>query len=233
MKKIIILSFLLALLGGSFILFLNKSKITKNNDVKVERYLPLGDSYTIGHNVATEDNFPSLLTKHLQAEGVNIFLIDNPAQTGWTTQDLIDFELPIFSSSKPTFSTLLIGVNDWVQNVNADTFRKRFAYILDEMLKILPKEKIIVITIPDFSATPAGKEYGQGRDISKGIADFNIIIKEESKKRNIHVVDIYPISQEMKYDKSLVTFDGLHPSKKEYERWEYLIFPIAYTLLQQ
>lgn len=67
------------------------------------RYIPIGDSYTIGEGIPEERSWPSLLTHHLQQEGTAIQIIANPSQTGWTTQDAIDHELPIYTSHKLVF----------------------------------------------------------------------------------------------------------------------------------
>ena len=204
-------------------------------ETKVEiRYVPIGDSYTIGEGTFLERSWPALLVKHLQASGIHIKLLTNPSKTGWTTQNAIDYELPIYESLRPTFATLLIGVNDWVQGVDIETFRQRLAFLLDKMLEILPqKDHLLLVTIPDFSATPKGAMYGRGRNISSGIAEFNKIIIKEAKGRGLTVVDIFPISQNMKENFSLISHDGLHPSGKEYGLWEELIYKEAYKILSK
>ena len=207
----------------------------KNNVMAKEkiRYAAIGDSYTIGEGVSEEKSWPSLLTKHLQKEGIDIELIANPSRTGWTTKDAIDYELPVYKSSKLNFATLLIGVNDWVQGISKEEFRKRLAFLIDEMLKELPNNgRLLIVTIPDFSAAPNGNFYSNGRDISNGILEFNNIIKEEAKKRNLKVVDIFNLSKGMSNDRTLVARDGLHPSAKEYALWEKEIFPAALEILK-
>lgn len=189
-------------------------------------YMPLGDSYTIGEGLPANERFPDQLVAMLQKDKRQITLGPNPSVTGWTTQQLIDQELPLFKKTQPQLATLLIGVNDWVQEVPADKFRSNFKFILEEMIKVLPaKNRLVVLTIPDFSATPEGKKYGRGRDISKGIAAFNAIIQEECKASGIIVVDIYADTQEMKKDSSLISEDGLHPSAKEYTIWASKVYP--------
>lgn len=196
------------------------------------RYVALGDSYTIGTGAQKEEAWPALLTEHLKKEKVAIELIANPSHNGWTTEDLIDSELPVFDKSDANFVTLLIGVNDWVQGVDAKTFKKRFIYIVDYIQKKLPdKSKLLIITIPDFGVTPTGKHYSSGRDISKGIAEFNTIITEEAKKRKLKTVDLFAISRKMGVDSTLVAPDGLHPSAKGYALWETVIYPEAQTML--
>src|SRR5438128_2025513 len=192
------------------------------------RYVALGDSYTIGEGAAANESWPALLTRHLNQQGVDVDLVANPSVTGWTTQDLIERELPIFRREKPNFGSLLIGVNDWVQGVDEKTFRQRFSFIVEEMLKALGnKARLLVVTIPDFGVTPTGPKYARGRNISEGIASFNKIIMAESEKRGLRVADVFELSKKMGTDPSLVAADGLHPSAREYAEWEKIIFPVA------
>ena len=198
------------------------------------RYAAIGDSYTIGEGAKPDEAWPNILTKHLKEKGINIELVANPSRTGWTTQNAIDRELPVFVAIKPNFATLLIGVNDWVQNVDEKTFRKNFATLADRMLELLPgKHRLLVVTIPDFGVTPTGPKYSRGRNISEGIASFNKIILEESRKRDLRVVDIFELSKKVQNDPSLVAGDGLHPSAKEYAEWEKVIFPVAFEMLSK
>ena len=198
------------------------------------RYAVIGDSYSCGEGASPKESWPVLMTQHLNAKGLKVELVSNPSVTGWTTKQAIDRELPKFINSNPNFASLLIGVNDWVQGVDEETFRKHFAYLLDQMLQALPnKKRLLVVTIPDFGVTPTGPTYARGRDISQGLIRFNQILIEESKKRGLPVVDIFPISKKMGEDKSLVAKDGLHPSAKEYAEWEKIIFPVALELLKQ
>lgn len=197
------------------------------------RYVALGDSYTIGTGIVIDKSWPTILTKHLKENKINIELIANPSHNGWTSQNLIDWELPILEKSAPNFVTILIGVNDWVQGVDIKIFHKNLIYILDKVQNKLPdKSKIVLITIPDFGVTSTGSRYSNGRDISKGINEFNQIILEEAKNRNLKVVDIFEKSKEMGKDTTLVADDGLHPSAKEYAIWETIIYPIVYNMLK-
>ena len=198
------------------------------------KYVALGDSYTIGEGAKSGEAFPDLLIKHLKESGVDIVLSANPSVTGWTTEDLIEKELPVFNQVKPDFVTLLIGVNDWVQGIDSLTFHKNLSYILDYVQAGLPdKSKVLLITIPDFGVTPTGKRYSEGRDISKGITEFNNIIKREARTRNLPVTDIFPETQKMKDNIELIAHDGLHPSAQEYALWEKIIYPVVYKLLKK
>jgi lysophospholipase L1-like esterase len=207
-----------------------EDKIDQKNELI--RYVAIGDSYSIGEGASPDQSWPAVLTRHLNAQGLQVDLVANPSVTGWTSQQAIDRELPIFLQSKPNFATLQIGVNDWVQGADEITFRKRFLSLVDQMLAVLPnKDRLLIVTIPDFSVTPTGTRYSRGRNISEGLTRFNEIINYEAKKRGLKVVDVFPASKAMKNDPSLIAADGLHPSAKEYAEWEKIILPVASQLL--
>ena len=196
------------------------------------RYAVIGDSYSIGEGASERESWPRLLAQHLTAIGSPLELVSNPSRTGWTTADALENELPLFRAAKPEFGTLMIGVNDWVQGVEPKVFRDRFAQLLNGMRAILPNDKLLlVINIPDFSVTPKGGEYARGRDIPAGLTSFNQMIAEEARRRNLSLVDIFPLSQQMRGAPDLVAADGLHPSAKTYARWAGFIFPSAQALL--
>lgn len=207
--------------------------MNQNTDSKI-RFVALGDSYTICEGAQWEESWPFLLTQHLNDSKIPVELIANPSVTGWTSQDLIDKELPIYDESNPDFATLLIGVNDWVQKVSEEQFQKNLTFILDRMqAKLKVKTNLILISIPDFGVTPKGAQYSGGRDIAAGIAEFNSILHQEAIKRNLSWVDIYPTTQLMKNNPNLISSDELHPSAAEYELWVRLIFPVAHTVLKK
>lgn len=198
------------------------------------RFLPLGDSYTICEGAHWEESWPYLLTAHLNAHNIPTELLGNPSVTGYTTQDLIDKELPLFYRLHPDFVTLLIGVNDYVQGKSLEQFAQNFKHILDYLEKGNSANcKILLITIPDFSVTPNGTKYAKGRNVREDIGKYNAFIKEEAKRRKLEVVDIFPSALKMQEDASLISEDGLHPSAKEYANWEKLIFPVAEKVVKK
>jgi acyl-CoA thioesterase-1 len=205
--------------------FLMQCSVRQPAKDKVIKYLALGDSYTCCEGAKPEEAWPLMIANRLKEKGINIE-VTNPARTGWTTQNLIDRELPLVEEIKPDVVTLLIGVNDWVQGVDSTIFHKNLNYIIDRVEENLAvKKNLVLITIPDFGVTPTGAMYSHGRDISKGIDEFNSIIKKEANNRGLACVDIYPETQKMKDDASLIAADGLHPSAKEYAIWEKMISP--------
>ncbi len=196
------------------------------------RYVALGDSYTIGTGAQPDESWPARVTARLQGRGIPIELVGNLGHNGWTSRDLIDGELPLLQVLKPDYVTLLIGVNDWVQGVDARLFQQHVEYILGELLKIIPDPgRILIITIPDFSVTPTGRQFSYGRDIAQGILAFNQILLQVALRHHIKTIDLFPLSQNMEQDPSLIASDGLHPSAKGYAQWADLIEPVFQQML--
>src|SRR5205809_6332509 len=91
------------------------------------RYLALGDSYTIGTGASDESRaWPSIIAARLGAE------LTNPAVNGYTTKDLIRYELPLVRKVKPELVTVLIGLNDLVQGRTSDEYRRSLHTIYDQ-----------------------------------------------------------------------------------------------------
>jgi acyl-CoA thioesterase I len=209
----------------------SQTNMVSSASVKI-RYAAIGDSYSIGEGASGQESWPALLARHLTASGTGVELVSNPSRTGWTTQQAIDAELPVWRAARPEFASVQIGVNDWVQGVDARTFQRRLDVLLDAVQKVLPDtNRLFLVTIPDFSVTPTGAMFSGGRDIAAGLTEFNGIIKAAGVARGLQVVDVFALSQRMKDDPALVGRDGLHPSAKEYAQWEAMIFPVARRLL--
>jgi acyl-CoA thioesterase I len=196
------------------------------------RYAAIGDSYSIGEGASPEQAWPSLLAAHLTQAGMPVTLVANPSRTGWTTQQAIDDELPVWQAARPELASVQIGVNDWVQGVDAQTFQHRLRVLLNAVQQVIPDtNRVFLVTIPDFSVTPAGALYIGDRDAVAGLTEFNNIIRQEAAARGLQVVDLFTLSQHMKNNPALTASDGLHPSAKEYALWEEIIFPVVKRLL--
>ncbi|MFN8390738.1 MAG: SGNH/GDSL hydrolase family protein [Bdellovibrionota bacterium] len=196
------------------------------------RFLPLGDSYTIGEGVQIEERWPNQVTRALREKGVPIRLVDNPARTGWTTEDVIEHQLELVGTQRISLTTILVGVNDWVQHRSAEEFEHSLRALVEGARARLSAEKrLLLITIPDFGVTPTGARFSGGRNISEGIAEFNGIIKAAGKDFGIPVVDIYELSRQAETRPELTGRDGLHPSAQQYSEWAALITPAIEKLL--
>ncbi len=192
------------------------------------RYVALGDSYTIGTSVREADRWPNQLV----ALEPRLELVANLGVNGFTSRDLIEVELPQLDALEPEFLTVLIGVNDIVQHVPPETYRRNVVRILDEAVDRVGSGRVLVVTTPDYTVTPRGGDYGNPADQAAGIAANNAIITEVARGLGITVVDIHDISLEAASDPSLVANDGLHPSGAQYARWVERILPVVDPLLE-
>ena len=198
-----------------------------------ERYVALGDSYTIGTSVDPGERFPERLVAALRTDQPSLDLVANLGVNGYTSADLIRTELPALDDLAPTFVTVLIGVNDVVQRVPIERYEANIVTILDSLLARLPADRIVTVAIPDYTVTPAGADYGDPGAQSVGIQASNAIMARLAGERGIAFVDIFDISREAATDRSLVANDGLHPSGAQYARWVERLVPVVTDLLGQ
>jgi lysophospholipase L1-like esterase len=195
------------------------------------RYVALGDSFTIGTSVAMEARWPDQLVAALGPTPPTLALVANLGVNGFTSRDVIDVELPKLDGLRPQFLTLLVGVNDVVQGVSADTFRRNAASILDDLVGRVPADRILVVTTPDYTVTPAGADFGDPPQQAAAIRANNDILTQLAHAHGITLVDIYDLSQRAGTDRSLVAGDGLHPSGAQYALWVARIAPEVERLL--
>jgi len=194
------------------------------------RYVALGDSYTIGTSIGESERWPNQLVSRLTWT-VGLDLVANFGVNGYASSDLIDQELPQLDALDPDFVTLLIGVNDVVRGVPADTYRENLGEIFDFLLDRLPASRIVVVSTPDYTRTPAGNSFGDPAQQRAAIAQFNDIEHELAGARGIAFVDISSVADRADVEPDLVAGDGLHPSGTQYTRWVDLIAPVVEELL--
>lgn len=206
-----------------------------NNTMKNKsyNYLALGDSYTIGQSVQTKDRFPIQLADSLKQYKICISEPQIIAKTGWTTDELSEGIDTAKLLDQYDLVTLLIGVNNQYRGRDIENYRKEFNQLLNRSIKFAgnDKNKVIVISIPDWSVTPVAQE----RDtvtISKEIEVFNTVNLEESTKLGVQYVNVTDISRRAKTDSTLLAEDGLHPSAKMYALWVQEILPKALSILK-
>jgi acyl-CoA thioesterase-1 len=203
------------------------------------RYVALGDSYTIGTSVAEVERWPNQLvaalapdlTGDLALDSARIELAGNLAVNGFTSRDVIEVELPSLPSLRPAFVSLLIGVNDVVQGVPPEAYRRNVEAILDDLAGRVGATQLVVVTTPDYTVTPAGADYGDPARQAAGIWENNRILTGAAVDRGVVVVDIHDISLRARDDRSLVARDGLHPSGEQYRLWVERIAPAVRELL--
>lgn len=199
------------------------------------RYLALGDSYTIGEDVAEAQRWPMQLARALRAEGVDL---DDPriiATTGWTTDELsgaMDAAEPL---GEWDFVTLLIGVNNQYRKRTVDDYRVDFDALLTRAIALAGghAERVVVVSIPDWGVTPFAARDARGpAAIGREIDAYNAAARTIAASRHVAFVDITPVSRTRGAEPAMLAPDRLHPSGAMYALWTAQVQPVARTLLQ-
>jgi lysophospholipase L1-like esterase len=197
------------------------------------RYVALGDSYTIGTSVDEAERWPNQLVARL-AETNAIELVGNLAVNGCTSGDLIRDELPRAARLQPELVSVQIGVNDVVQGVPEERYAANVSEILDQVLALVPAERVVAVATPDYTVTPQGAAYGIPERQRAGILHVNEILRHAAEERGLAFVpDIFEISTEAGDDPAMVAVDGLHPSGAQYARWVDAIEPAVREMLRR
>ena len=148
-----------------------------------------------------------------------------------THADVVEDELPRLDRLAPEFASILVGVNDVVQGVSTERFRRDAATILDALVARLPASRILAVSTPDYTVTPQGHVFGHPVRQRAGIVANNGTLRELAEARGIAFVDIFDISARADRDRTLVARDGLHPSGVQYGLWVDRIEPVVRELL--
>jgi len=191
-----------------------------NQQNTAKAFLALGDSYTIGQNVPSNDNFPNQTVQLLKSSGYDFKPAEIVATTGWTTDELQNNINNRSFTPSYDIVTLLIGVNNQYRGRPVDTYKPEFENLLKQAIQFAggKANHVFVLSIPDWGVTP----FASGRDrdqIAREIDEYNAANKNISEIYKVNYNDITPWTREAANDLSLVASDGLHPSAKEYKRW--------------
>lgn len=185
---------------------------------KILTYLALGDSYTIGQSVVEPLRWPNQLVDSLEAKGIKFTKPRIVAKTGWRT-DQLQTATDTIRKKDWNFVSLLIGVNDYYQNIPVQAFIPKFEKMLDSATSFVAGSptRVMVLSIPDYGYTP----YGQSNQttISAGIALYNSEIERICEDKGVTFISISDISQQGLAQPNLVASDGLHPSGWQYSLW--------------
>jgi acyl-CoA thioesterase I len=182
-----------------------------------ERFLALGDSFTIGTGTSPDRSFAAVLVA-LWVEAGREVALTNPSVNGYTTDDLIAEELPLVARVDPTLVTLLIGANDIVQGQGADGYRQRLARIYAHLRAHAPRARVVALPQPDWSLSPAAAGFGDVAVIARTIERFNEIAREEGVRTGAQWIDLFPLMREQAR-RGMFAADGLHPSASAYAEW--------------
>lgn len=206
---------------------------TTKIDSTTRHYLALGDSYTIGQSVPVTERYPVQLVEALRRAGYNMAGADIVATSGWTTTDLLGALDARRDSLTYELVTLLIGVNNQYQGGTIPMYKHEFTRLLQTAIKAAGgrPERVVVLSIPDYSVTPFATNSDRQK-IAMEIDSFNYVNKQISQAYQVHYLDVTGESRKAVGDKTLIAYDGLHFSGKEYTIWTNLLLPVVKGLLK-
>jgi acyl-CoA thioesterase I len=197
----------------------NICKPMNQTQAKNITYLALGDSYTIGESVSEYERYPVILAHELKKN--NIIMADPEiiAATGWTTANLKEAIANAPEDKKFDIVSLLIGVNNEYQGLGVNEYKTEFRELLLKAIDLAKgnKNKVFVISVPDYGFTPFGTSAQA--QISARIDKFNAANKHISDSLGVKYFDITPLSRKGISDPQLIASDGLHLSAKMYRQW--------------
>ncbi|WGK66169.1 SGNH/GDSL hydrolase family protein [Croceiramulus getboli] len=191
----------------------------------------MGDSYTIGEGIQLRDSYPRQLETRLELELDEPIDLQLIATTGWSTSDL----LQALSIEEPPahfdLVTLLIGVNNQFRNQPFSIYETEFPELLEQAIRLAKNspDRVLVLSIPDYSYSPAGGNNGGGQ-ISEEIDRYNAFAKAASRERGVKFITITDISRRALQESDLIAEDNLHLSKKAYGEITERLFPFAFGL---
>lgn len=197
------------------------------------RYLALGDSYTIGEGVDDEGRWPYQLMEALRGEGLILTDLEIIARTEWTASEL----LAAMDDRNPQGSfdmvSLLIGVNNQFRGNLEEEYRRDLNVLINRAIELAGANPghVMVLTIPDWGVMP----FAEGRNrrkISQEIDLFNSIVIEQAREAGVVLVNVTPISRQAVMRPEYVAADGLHPSAVQYAEWVKIILPEARNILE-
>lgn len=198
----------------------------------INSWVALGDSYTIGEGVPLYESFPYQVLQLLRKAGLHFHAPEIVAKTGWTTFELAEHLLHNKLNDQYDFVTLMIGVNNQYRGLDKENFKADVEFLLKKSLHLTAgkTDRIIVLSIPDWSVTP----FANGRDCDKIAAEidsYNEIKKILADQLNIPFINITASQREAGHDATFLTNDKLHPSAKEYAKWAEKIFEKVSSIL--
>lgn len=202
------------------------AELAADPGTRLYRIVTIGDVYTLGTGteVPKRDSWPSQMATALRQHGDMGIRVINLADNSSPTVEVIEAQLAEVGIYKPDVVTLQVGVDDIVGG-DTEAYAQNVADILDELLLILPPERIFAITTPDHTLTEWGRASAN-RGTHEQVAALNADLVEAAAARDITVIDIGPVNERVTVDESLLVQASPprpYPTAKQYAGWAELI----------
>jgi acyl-CoA thioesterase I len=194
-------------------------------------YVALGDSTAAGVGARSGGGYPERVVTRLQPRLGALRLI-NLGESGATSADVLETQVPRALLTRPRVITLCIGIND----VGLQLPDEAFALNLEEIVVPLRRlaAPIVICNIPDLALSPAVARLVPAHVYEGRIELFNEHVAATAARHALALVDLYSWSREALPGRpELFSPDGFHPSALGYEVWAERMAPHIETLLGQ
>jgi lysophospholipase L1-like esterase len=187
---------------------------------KLNTYLALGDSYTIGEGLPIQNSFPYQFVQALRKKKHAFAAPEIIAKTGWTTDELASAIEEYSFLGQYNLVSLLIGVNNQYRGRGIEEYKMQFEQLLNTALKLAggKADHVLVFSIPDYSITPFAKKMDREK-ISHEIELFNSVCRAVSVQYKVQFIDISTNTKKTRATKISTVQDGVHLTEKEYKKW--------------
>jgi acyl-CoA thioesterase I len=151
-----------SVLAGISLVLAASALAAPRDSLPMKRILVLGDSLSGGFGLKSSQAWPALITKKLDAIGLNNFEITNASQTGGTTAGGLQ-RLPPHLKGKIDIFILELGINDAFRGVPIAEIRKNLQTIIDTVKASDPNAHIIIagMQLPNYWVDDYVFAFGQ------------------------------------------------------------------------
>jgi len=192
-------------------------------------YVALGDSTAAGVGAQSGGGYPERLVARLQ-QRLGALRLMNLGESGATTADVLETQVPRALLTRPRLITLGIGINDVGLQLPDDAFALNLEEIVVRLRRL--SAPIVICSIPDLALAPAVARIVPVHVYEGRIELFNEHIGATAARHGLALVDLYSWSREVLPGRpDLFSPDGFHPSALGYEVWAERMAPHIESLL--
>jgi acyl-CoA thioesterase I len=188
----------------------------QNQTAYVGTIVAMGDSLTAGLGVNENDAYPAQLERKLQAAGLH-WRVVNAGISGETSSGALS-RINWMLKLKPDIVILETGANDGLRGVDPRVTQRN----IDEMLRILQRNKVLVVLAGMRMLRNMGAEYTSA---------FNAIYPRLAAQHNVTLVPFF--LQGVAGDSSLNQRDGIHPTAEGYRIITGKIYPYVLQAIKR
>jgi len=194
-------------------------------------YVALGDSTAVGVGADSGGGYPERLVGKLRTAYPALKLL-NLGQSGATSSDLLESQVPSALRTRPRLITLGIGINDVGLQVADDAFAVNLEEIVVQLRKL--GAPMAIANIPDLALAPAIAELVPRSIYERRIELFNEHVTATAARHDLTLLDLYAWSRDVLPSRpELFSSDGFHPSALGYDVWAGRMLAPAVSLLRE